>query len=230
VRLPNRLVALGAAVILGGLYMVGCGGGSEDEARELSQATVVRDVGPLKDVVYTQKDIERTPADSALRAFIEYRRLLQVQAWNAAARNFLAPGFVDFVGVKRVVAAYESQAAHYRSVRPSVEWVRRAGDTALVAYAVKDENGDTILHSIEWRLRKDRWAIVYDSFLDEAFATSEQTAAQNQVDPLAKRPGRAAVRAGAAARALQAEYQQRLGQQDEPADGADTGAAPRGQP
>jgi hypothetical protein len=207
---PNRVLASGLACLGVAMAATGCGGGSEEEARELGRITVVEDAGPLKEVLYTDEQIDRAPAGSPRRAFLDYRRSLQVQAWRDAI-GWLDPAFVDFVGETRLVAAYQSQAPHFRSVRPKVLWTRQTGRTAVVAYAVNDAAGDTIVHSIQWKRAGDgSWRIDYDSFLDGALASSAQTDAQMQDDPLATEPGAAALRAGAAARRLQAEFHERL--------------------
>ncbi len=211
----SRWVLVACFAIAGaGLVLASCNDGADDEARALSSRSVAGDVRPLSNVIYSKADVERTPSGSPLNAFLQYRQALQLQAWPRAT-DFFDPGLAGHIGLARLVVALQAAGDEVRSARPRIIDVRRSANGAVVSYALRREGEQELLRSVQWRREDGSWRIVYDSMLDDALALAAQRAAQTRDDPLARQPGRTALRAAAAARKLQADYLQDLRSRDD---------------
>lgn len=203
-----RRRCLAAALLAGIVLGLGCDSDDSEVSREVAQRSIVERAPPLKEVVVSQREIEREPADSARRAFLEYWSLLQFQAIADAVAKF-EPGLVEFVGADRISEALKTEAAYFRSVKPRITGVRSATDGSTVLYTVKDINGVLTPRSVRWRRIGGDWLIAYDPFLDLALREAAQAATQIAVDPEAPEPGRQARQAGDRAARLQSTYLKR---------------------
>lgn len=187
------------------LLISGCGGGADDEGRTIADRSIVAKAKPLENALIPESTLERYQRDSVQRAFYEYWSSLQWQAFKNAADYYRAD-LREFVGYDDLLVALIGQGGYFRSSRPEIARVSVGNGETIVRYRVTPVDGDKQTLSQSWRRVKGRWRITYDPFLDTALAQAAQLERQAQIDPSAQKPSSAAVRAGNAARRLQARY------------------------
>jgi hypothetical protein len=193
------------ALVAGALWLPGCGGSADDEAREVRTTSVIADAKPVKASLLTPSDVQSAPRGSAKRAFLQYWSNLQFQAWMAAAQAY-EPGLRRFIGQDVLIRALANQTAVYGSSRPQIVSASRSGDRTLIRYFRVGEKGK-LPSSSSWTVDSaGTWHIAYDSLLDQALADLRQLEVQQATAPLAQKPVPAAIRAANRARKLQSEY------------------------
>ena len=193
------------AVGLGSLAIASCGGGSDDEARDLAARSILDDPPPLKEALVGRDEIEKQGLQSPERAFLQLWRSLQYQSWLDAVLSY-TPALRRAVGDDRLVEALKGQAAYFRSVRPSLRETIRRGRRATLEYIITDLSGDRTPRSVSLVETGRGWEVFYDPFLDEALREAARAATQAEINPLARKPDKRALAAGAAASQLQSAY------------------------
>jgi hypothetical protein len=155
----------------------------------------------------TSADISEVPAGTPGRAFLQYWSNLQYRAWSAALSAY-EPTLARSIGVGQLVEALKTQAASFATSKPVLRGTTRVGDQYVVRYSIPDATGRLFASSISWRRSAGSWKIHYDTQLDGMLQLAAQTRVQNEIDPNASRPSKAAVQAGVQASRLQSQYLQ----------------------
>ena len=204
-RLPRARRSV-VALLCGFVSLVAaCGGGSEDEARELQKRSIVSDPEPLSAALIKTRDLRRYTPDSVERAFLSYWSTLQFEGWRTAVR-FYEPGLRDYIGDDRLLRALAGQVGVFQSNRPIISSVARVNGDLLLKYLLRDTSTNETPRSLAWRRIGGNWRVVYDGFLDDALGEAGQLEVQTRIDPTAQKPSTEALRAGARARRLQSQY------------------------
>jgi hypothetical protein len=190
-----------ALVLALGLF--GCGSSSTEDLQVSEGAS-----GLLKTA-----EIEKEPAGSVERAFLDYWSNLQYRSWADAA-TFYDPRFRDFVGTAAIVGAKKLNGSVYPVVKPEIGRVDLNQGNTTVYYTLLLPDGTEELDSITWRKVAGSWQIVYDSRLDAELgqlATNRAEIEENgAISTSAATPlSEEAVRAGKAAEEKQAQFLER---------------------
>jgi hypothetical protein len=199
----RRLLPAALGIVISASALSACASSTSrgEETRRLEQQSIVS----VDKHLISEREIARTPKDSASRAFLEYWSALQYQSWDSAVLAY-APDLAEAADRATLVSALQAQASYYSSFKPRIrEEIRRDGDV-VIRYLGRDTEGDPKPTSITWRRIDGRFRISYDPFLNGALKAYVQDRVQSEIDPLAEAPGQRAVRAGAAAERIQAEY------------------------
>ncbi len=197
------------ATLLTGIVLVGCGGGTDDEARELATRSILEDPPPLKEALVSRAQIEEAPPGSAEREFLSLWSTLQYQAWADAVVTY-SPALRRALGEDQLVEALKGQAAYFRAVKPRLRQTLRNGDRATIRYVITDVSGNDVPRSASFIRTADGWKVFYDPFIDGALNESVQRSTQMSIDPLARKPSKQALSAGVGASRLQSQYLKRV--------------------
>jgi hypothetical protein len=161
--------------------------------------------------VLSRAEVEKQPAGSVERAFLEYWSDLQYQSWAEVAAYY-EPDFRDSVGTAAIIGGKKINGSSYPQLKPEIVHVRDNGDSATINYSLQFIDGTNELASITWRKRDGSWQVIYDSRLDaelRQFAENRVEIEENGVLPTSVDSiSPAATRAGAAAAQAQARFLQ----------------------
>jgi len=159
----------------------------------------------------SRAEVEKTPANTAERAFLEYWSDLQYQSWAEVAAYY-EPDFRDSVGTAAIIGGKKINGSSYPQLKPEIVRVRTKDDFTTTSYSLQFIDGSKELASITWRKRGGSWQIVYDSRLDaelKQYAENRVEIEENGVLPTSVDSiSPAATRAGAAAAQAQARFLQ----------------------
>ena len=151
---PWAPLALVVALLLV-LGLAACGDSSDSPA---SSSTAPNNV-------LSRVEVEKQPAGSVERAFLEYWSDLQYQSWAEVAAYY-EPDFRDSVGTAAIIGGKKINGSSYPQLKPEIVRVRDNGDSATINYSLQFIDGTKELASITWRKRDGSWQVIYDSRLD----------------------------------------------------------------
>lgn len=192
-RLVLIVVACGLAVAA-----TGCNGGSDDDVPE----SIVRTETQL----ISAREVADTRSGSPERAFLRFWSNLQYESWLVAI-SFFRPPLVDAIGDDRLIGTLSVHREYFRLTKPVFRGRVRAGRDYVTRYlAPVSVGGPPVPLSITWRRDGRTWRIHHVPQLDEMLRVFEQVRVQADIDPLAGRPSRRALRAGTVASLLQARF------------------------
>lgn len=185
--------------------IAGCGGGADDEARELNKRSVIAEAPPLEEFLVSEQEIKKASDETPERSLLNYWASLQYQSWDTATAYY-ATDLREFLGDDRLQYALANQAAYFRSSRPKDIEVRSSNGKSVTKFLVEDQKGNETPSSVTWARRGGAWRIVHDPYLNNALAQARQLDIQVAVDPTSQKPSKEALRAAYAARKLQAAF------------------------
>lgn len=163
------------------------------------------------DNVISQSEVDKHPADSVERAFLEYWSGLQYQSWAEVAAYY-EPAFRDSVGTATIIAGKKINGSSYPQLKPAIVRVGGHGDFTTIDYSLQFIDGTKELASVTWRKPGGSWQLVFDSRLDaelRQYAENRVELEENgalPTDPADVSPE--AARAGAVAAQAQARFLQ----------------------
>lgn len=201
----------------------GCGGGGEDEAREVGEQTIAEDVQPPTKFTITEADLSEFPPTSAEHAFVEFWSNAQFQSWDSVASVYDG-GLARYIGYDRLVEALKTQATLYRATKPSITRVARDNTATEILYTAENQ-GNPVSLSMRWRRIDGDWRIEYDPLLDLGLRAEAEARVQATIDPRALNLSPEALKAGAEAARLQSEYLKRDAGQGDAGSGVATPTA-----
>lgn len=163
----------------------------------------------------SRAEVDKQPADSVERAFLEYWSDLQYQSWAEVAAYY-DPAFRDAVGTAAIIGGKKINGSSYPQLKPAIVRVRDKGAFTTINYSLVFIDGTKELASVTWRKDGGSWQLIYDSRLDaelKQYAENRVELEQNGTLPTdASAASPEAVKAGAVAAQAQARFiQQALG-------------------
>jgi hypothetical protein len=199
---PARLfLSRSAAAVVGLAFLLGgCGGESREQAKRLSHRTIAPLVRPPDSAAITAAEVRAAPRGSIRRAFLAHWRHLQRARWELAVERYV-PLLQAFMGRTRLAQALETQAPFFRSDQP-----RFTVSGRTLRYIAERPGKRGVPGTIIFRKLAGRWRIVFDSVLDEAIPFHAASQRQSAINPRLAEPSPEALRIGARASRLHADY------------------------
>ena len=176
-----------------------CGGGSSEASTRPAASNVV-----------TAAEINRYPAGSVKRSFLNYWSDLQFQSWADVAAYY-DPALRKFIGTPVLIGAKRLNASVYVLVKPEITRMKEEDDTTTIYFSVRLPDGTQELASTTWRKIQGNWEIVYDSRLDAELNQFARNRAEVQKNgsiatDSSQPPDPAVVQAGERAAQMQARF------------------------
>lgn len=203
-KLRRKRLALCAVVIAAGtLQACGSGGkspGQNAAAKSSTQPVSAEDRLAERSLV-TQADVAAAKP-GAPRAFVQYWDSLDFEEYGAAVES-LDPRLRRAFKPVLVFDALRNEAANNHPVKPLIRGVRTVRGQTFIRYFVRTSAGKLRATSTAWVKRSGEWVIAFSPTFGGSLAAAAQQEVQNRVDPAAKQPAAAAVRAGSRAARVQ---------------------------
>ncbi len=157
----GRWPRLAMSIVVSGL-LAGCSSAtSRQVAQQLAMRSIARPVRPLPTAQVTANDISAEAAPVA-RAFLEYWRALQHQAWSQAI-GYYPRSVRQLLGDDEITYAMSLQDAYYRLVYPKIVRMVRERYGTIVTYVAPGEPwGTGGATSIVLRRTGGRWKVEFD--------------------------------------------------------------------
>src|SRR5215208_2097334 len=194
-----------AAVVLTASAISSCGGTTEADQvlQDNGGKSLTAEDQLVERNLITSDDLSRVPAGSVKHAFLSYWSAISYQEWSVAA-EFLGPELRDALKPAYLPATFDIEGQTALPQKPMIRDVIVSRGQTAVRYFVRDGSGELDATSMTWVKQDGDWYIVYSPTLDASYAAAVQQATQNEIDPTASTPSKAAIRAGARAKRAQA--------------------------